>query len=86
MACEEVENELKVQCEPLKQRPLDLIQVAFCAGQEAENYFKMTCEPMKHRFLKFTQVAFWAGEKEVRRAWLPLKTSHSQAQQSVILG
>jgi len=36
----EAENEIKVTCERLKNRFLDLNQVAFWDGPEAENVFK----------------------------------------------
>jgi len=49
---------MKMACEPLKLRFLDVSQVAFCDGEEAENVFKVTCEPLKHCFLDFTKVVF----------------------------
>jgi len=48
----------------LKQRHLDLNQVAFWDIQEAENELKVTCEPLKQRFFDFTQFAFWTGQEE----------------------
>jgi len=36
----EAENKVKVPCEPLEQRILELNQVAFWDGQDAENEFK----------------------------------------------
>ena len=47
----EAENEIKVTCEPLKHRFLDLNQVAFWDGPEAENVLKELCGDLKHRIL-----------------------------------
>jgi len=47
----EAENEIKVTCEPLKHRLLDLNQVAFWDGPEAQNEFKEVCGKLKHRIL-----------------------------------
>ena len=58
MASQEAENELKVQCEPLK----NLTLAAICVGQEAQNEFRVPGDHLKEGFLDLTQVAFWAGK------------------------
>jgi len=44
-------------------RFIDIILVAFRAGQEAENLFKLPFDNLNHRFIELKQAAFWAGHE-----------------------
>jgi len=74
LAAPGAENNLRVQCEPLKHRFLDLNQVALWYVQVPENEFKLSCDPLKHRFLDLTQVAFLAGPEEDKSSHCPAIT------------
>jgi len=49
-ACQEAENEFKVQCQPSKHCFYRLTSVAFWAGLKAQNEFKVRCENLIHCF------------------------------------
>ena len=68
----EVENELKVPCEPLKHRFLDLTQIAFWTDQEFEYEFALPGKHLKYSFINLTKVAFCAVQEEVNDFKVPL--------------
>ena len=44
----------------MKNRFIEVTEVAFTLGQEAESELKVSFDTLKHGFTNFFQVAFWA--------------------------
>ena len=57
----EIEYEMSLPVDHLKNLLFDLSQVAFCSCQETEIHFAVPGDQLKHHFLELTQVAFCVG-------------------------